>query len=230
MITAAALCPAPPLLARELTGGDPVLPELREACQAAASALLGSRPEAIAVVGAAPQTRTWDGASTLDLGIFAPAARGNGGTPGLPVPLGLGARLLDQAGFTGRRVLQAVGHDEPAAGCAGLGRALAVSAERTALLVMADGSARRTRQAPGALDERSAGFDAGVERAIRAGDAAALAAVDPALARELMATGWPAWQVLAGALGETRPAVEVLYAGDPFGVAYLVAVLMAAPA
>jgi hypothetical protein len=230
MITAVALCPAPPLLARELTGGDSVLPELREACQAAVGALLRSQPEVITVVGAAPQTRTWGGASTLDLGIFAPAARGSGGTAGLPVPLGLGARLLDQAGFTGRRVLQAVGQDEPAAGCAGLGHALAVSAERTALLVMADGSARRSRRAPGALDERSAGFDAGVERAIRDGDAAALAQVDPTLARELMATGWPAWQVLAGALGGTRPAVQVLYSGDPFGVAYLVAVLMPAPA
>jgi hypothetical protein len=41
-----------------------------------------------------------------------------------------------------------------------------------------------------------------------------------------MATGRPAWQVLAGALeGCTGLSVEVLYAGDPFGVAYLVATL-----
>ncbi|MDX6338070.1 MAG: hypothetical protein QOG05_5410, partial [Streptosporangiaceae bacterium] len=32
MITSAALCPGPPLLVRELTGADPVLPELRAAC------------------------------------------------------------------------------------------------------------------------------------------------------------------------------------------------------
>ena len=32
MITGAALCPWPPLLVRELTGADPVLPELRAAC------------------------------------------------------------------------------------------------------------------------------------------------------------------------------------------------------
>jgi hypothetical protein len=41
-----------------------------------------------------------------------------------------------------------------------------------------------------------------------------------------MATGRPAWQVLAGALeGMAGLAVEVQYAGDPFGVAYLVATL-----
>jgi hypothetical protein len=61
---------------------------------------------------------------------------------------------------------------------------------------------------------------------MRAGDLTALLDLDPALARELMATGRPAWQVLAGALeGTADLAVGVQYAGDPFGVAYLVATL-----
>ena len=54
------------------------------------------------------------------------------------------------------------------------------------------------RKRPAHFDQRAAWFDAEVERAIRAGDLGALLAVDPALARELMATGRPAWQVLAG--------------------------------
>ncbi len=40
MITSAALCPWPPLLVRELTGADPVLPELRAACAEAVAELL----------------------------------------------------------------------------------------------------------------------------------------------------------------------------------------------
>ena len=40
-----------------------------------------------------------------------------------------------------------------------------------------------------------------------------------------MATGRPAWQVLAGALAGTAPATQMRYAGDPFGVLYLVASL-----
>jgi hypothetical protein len=54
---------------------------------------------------------------------------------------------------------------------------------------------------------------------------AALLALDADLARELMATGRAAWQVLAGALAGRQPACRILYSGDPFGVAYLVASL-----
>jgi len=45
------------------------------------------------------------------------------------------------------------------------------------------------------------------------------------LARELMVTGRPAWQVPAGALGARQPVTEVLYCDAPFGVGYLVAYL-----
>jgi hypothetical protein len=99
---------------------------------------------------------------------------------------------------------------------------------------MGDGSARRSERAPGHLDERAAPFDAGVERAVRDADLAALAALDPDLAAELLATGRPGWQVLAGALGgdplgtgagAARPVAEVLYADAPLGVGYLVAVI-----
>lgn len=231
MITAAALCPGPPLLARELTGADPVVPELREACGQAVAGLLAGRPELVAVVGAAGQTAAWDPAGRLDLAPYAPALGRNRpvGGPPLPLALGLGADLLDQAGYSGPRVLQSVSPDEPPSDCAKLGADLAGRAARVALLVMADGSARRGRRAPGYLDERSAPFDAEVERAVRDGDLDALLAVDPVLARELMATGRPAWQVLAGALAGIRPRGEIRYAGDPFGVAYLVASLSVPP-
>jgi len=230
VIISAALCPAPPLLARELTGADPVVPELRQACRDAAAGLLRGRPDVIVVVGAGEATATWDGGAGLDVSRFAPgigqAVRDDPeGAPVLPLPLGLGARLLDQAGYAGPRVLQLVGGDEPAGRCAGLGAGIAGSARRVALLAMADGSARRGPRAPGYLDARSGPFDAEVERAVRDGDLDALLAIDEVLARELMATGRPAWQVLAGALQGTEPTTEISYRDDPFGVAYLVASL-----
>ena len=224
MIIRAALCPYPPLLMRELTGGDPLVSGLREACADVTARLVDTHPDVVIVVGPAPATVCWDPASRLDRSSFAPALRTSGnGTPGLPLPLGLGALLLDQAGYSGPRVLQAVGEHEPAPRCAELGAQLIASAARAALLAMGDGSARRSLTAPGHLDERAAPFDARVERAIRAGDLAVLAALDPALARELMVTGRPAWQVLAAAMGPRRPDTEVLYADAPFGVTYLVA-------
>jgi len=223
VITGAALCPSPPLLCAELTGRRAVLPELRAACSAAVARLLGEDPEVVVVVGPAAATGTWDPASRLDLSAFAPPATSTGaGSP--PLALGLGAMLLDQAGYRGPRQLQAVGQDEPAGACAKLGADLAGSRARMALLVMGDGTARRGPKAPGYLDPRAEGFDADVERAVRAGEADALLRLDEALARDLMASGRAAWQVLAGAMPSPAPA-EVLYRDDPFGVAYLVACL-----
>jgi hypothetical protein len=221
-IAAAALCPSPPLLCPQLTGRRAVLPELRAACAEVVGRLLAEDPEVVVVVGPGVATGTWDAGSRLDLAAFAPGLAGTGvGAP--PLALGLGAMLLDDAGYAGLRRLQAIGQDEPAGACAKLGAELAAAGARTALLVMGDGSARRTLKAPGYLDPRAEGFDTEVERAIRAGDLAALLDLDQELARDLMVTGRPAWQVLAGAMPAPAPATELLYCDDPFGVAYLVA-------
>jgi len=257
VIVAAALCASPPLLHPALTGRAVVLPELRAACAEAVARLLRSGPELVVVVGPAAATADWDPSGRLDPAAFAPGVPGDGlagdgvagddlagdsaGRSALPLSLGLGAMLLDQGGYRGPRRLLAVGADEPAGACAALGAELATGVTRTALLVMGDGSARRSLKAPGHLDPRAEPFDARVEQAVRAGRFGALLQLDEALARDLMVTGRPAWQVLAGALpdGGTRPGggaarpggtevhgvpvTEVLYRDDPFGVAYLVA-------
>jgi hypothetical protein len=225
MIVRAAVCPSPPLLARELTGRALVLPDMREACATAVKRLLSAAPDVVLIVGAGDATATWDPGDRPNLSAWAPG-RGMGGKPGLPLSLGLGAMLLDAAGYAGRRVMQAVGEAESAAACLRLGESLAAWPARVAMLVAGDGSARRSPAAPGHFDERAEPFDRAVERALGAGDMAALAALDPALARDLLATGRAAWQVLAGALGAgPAPAGEVLYADAPFGVGYFVAVL-----
>jgi hypothetical protein len=225
VITATAICPPAPLLARELTGLDPVVPELRQACAVAVERLVRSGPEVIAVVGPGPRTATWPADGRLDLTPFAPALGATDGREGppVPLPLGLGARLLDEAGYRGTRRLRSVSQDEPAAACLRLGAGLRSLDGRVGLLVMADGSACRSLRAPGYLDPRAAGFDAALERAVRDGDPGALRAMDPGLAAELLAGARPAWQVLAGAMPGRLPATEILYADVPFGVFYLVA-------
>jgi hypothetical protein len=235
VLVAAALCPGPPLLVAGMTGAEAPVQELRIAALAAVTELTAARPDVVAVVGTADVTRAWEPDLRLDFAVFAPAtgaaagaAAGAAGPPAggsseLPTALGVGAWLLTAAGQVGRRLLQSVAAAEPAARCAEIGVALAASAPRVAILTMGEGSARRSLKAPGYLDERSAAFDAGVERAVRDGDLRGLLRTDAGLAADLMATGRPGWQVLAGAAGD-RPAVtEIRYAGDPFGVAYLVA-------
>ena len=241
MISRAVVCPSPPLLAADLTGRATVLPDLAKACADAVARLLADGPDTVAVVTGGPSTATWDPGSRLDLAAYGPGwsagadwpgkrslPAGRPGTPAetradLPLGLGLGAMLLDDAGYTGPRLAQAVAQDAPSRECLRLGASLAGSAPRTGLLVVGDGTARRDPKAPGHLDERAAPFDASVERALRDGDMSALAELDPRLARELMATGRAAWQVLAGALEPSR--TDILYSGAPFGVSYLVAVL-----
>ena len=121
MIVAAALCPAPPLLVRELTGADQVAADLRAACLDAVAELMAAAPEVIAVAGAAEQTSTWDAASSLDLARFAPgpgARCGRGRRSGQRDCRRRSASarwLLGQAGYTGERILQSVAADEPAA-------------------------------------------------------------------------------------------------------------------
>ena len=232
VITGAAICPPAPLLARKLTGRDPVIPELREACTAVVTRLVRSGPEVIAVVGAARRTAIWPADGRLDLAAFAPALGGRvrGPAPPLPLPLGLGARLLDEAGYRGPRLLRSVGSDEPAAACLRLGAGLRGLGDRVGLLVMADGSARRGVRSPGYQDPRAAAFDAALERAVRGGDLEPLRAMDADLARELLAAGRAAWQVLAGSMSGRVTAAELLFSGAPFGVFYLAAWLPGHPA
>jgi hypothetical protein len=234
MIVAAVLSPSPPLLAGELTGQADVLPELRAACAQAVTALLAADPDVVAVVGPAETTGTWDPAGRLGLDHYAPALR-PGGPPGtgagpvpppLPLALGIGALLLGNAGYAGPRIMQGIAASESAAGCLELGEKIAAASPRVALLAVGDGTARLSASAPGYLDERAAPFDAAVTRAVRDGDLAALAAIDPGLAADLMAAGRPAWQVLAGALlsdGSPAARTDIRYCDAPLGVAYLVA-------
>ena len=251
MITSVAICPPAPVLARELTGRDPVIPELREACAAVVGRLLGSGPEIVAVVGPGRRTAAWPADGWLDLAAFAPAlgpgAAGPGGAgpggagPGgaagpsgaagaaLPLPLGLGGRLLDEGGYRGQRALRSVSDEETTAACLRLGEHLASLGERVGLLVMADGTACRTLRAPGYLDPRAADLDAVVERAVRGGDLTALRDMDRQLAGELLLSARPAWQVLAGAVPGRSSAAEIRYADAPLGVFYLAAWLAGAP-
>jgi hypothetical protein len=228
MIVSAVLCPSPPLLVSELSGPDPFAAELRDACSTAVTTLIDSSPDLIAVVGPADHTVTWPADAQLDLAAYGGLPRPPVKQPA-PLAVGLGAMLLDQAGYDGPRLLQSVAHDEQLPRCLHLATRLHSSAARIGLLVVADGTARRTLKAPGYFDERAALFDAEIERCVSIGDLAALHDLDQTLAQDLMATGWSALQVLAGTLDGRQVNTKVVYAAAPFGVGYLVAVVTPKP-
>ena len=101
--------------------------------------------------------------------------------------------------------------------------ALLELADPATLLVMADGSASRGEKAPGHLHPDAIAFDDRIESALRSGDAATLAALDPDLGEELWCEGVPGFQVLGEVARERHVSAEVSYADAPYGVAWWVA-------
>ena len=91
------------------------------------------------------------------------------------------------------------------------------------LLVMADGSARRGEKAPGHLHPDAVAFDDALERALRDGDAEALAEVDVEQAQELWCQGAPCFRVLGEVARGRTVQARVTYADAPYGVAWWVA-------
>lgn len=232
MLVAAAVCPHPPALLPALAAGAASeLDEVRAACDYALDAVRVAAPELLVVVGAGATARSFPPGSR---GSFAPygvdvevrlPGRGEATAPGpLPLPLAVGAWLLERAGWTGDVAGEEIDRRSGGDQCAATGAALARRADRMALLVMADGSACRSVSAPRPFDPRGESFDGEVAAALAAADPTRLLALDTTLATALAATGVPAWQVLAGAAGESTLDTEMLYDGAPYGVGYLVAV------
>jgi hypothetical protein len=197
-IVAVAGCPHPPLLLRGVTG-RPVaeVEQLRTACLAAIGELLAAQPSRLVVIGGA---RPGEDDKALSIVV--------------------GRLLLSQAGCRLPVEHLVIAADSSPLDCLRAGRVLAGRDEALGLLVMADGSARRSLKAPGYLDARAAPFDEDVLACLSSGRLAGLADLDPVLAAELLVAGRAAWQVLAGAVGEAPGLGQLRYSDDPFGVWY----------
>ncbi|MEU6000794.1 class III extradiol dioxygenase subunit B-like domain-containing protein [Streptomyces sp. NPDC047197] len=234
MLVAAAVCPCPPLLVPEVAAGAaPELDAARAACTDAVGVLAASRPDRLVVVGPAEQSGRGphpQGARGsfrgfgVDVDVRLGRSSGAAAEGMLPTSLAVAAWLLDRTEWSAAP-LEGLGVGEPleAERCIQVGGDIAARADRVALLVMGDASACRTLKAPGYLDERAAGFDAEIARALGAADVEALKALDEKLAYELKAAGRAPWQVLAGAAEGAGLRGELLYEDAPYGVGYLVA-------
>jgi hypothetical protein len=218
VLVAAAVCPHPPLLVDAVgLGLGPEIDTLRADCLAAAQSVTTADADRVFVVGAgigepATSFAPWaPGSAAESLAVDVPEP--------LPLPLLVGAHLT--RGTT--RSFVVVDPTTDANDCGDLGQELAASAARVAFLVIGDGSARHDVKAPGYIDPRAADWDRQVHEIFRSGELSALAALDPALADELMCAGRAPWQALAGAAGDTPLTTDVASLSTPFGVAYHVA-------
>jgi len=229
VIVAAAFLPNPPLLVPAVASDAAVeLEPLREAGRTALRRLpdagqarlvmLGSGDTSVMHSPVARGSLSGYGVS-LDVHLGSPAC---GGAVELPLALTVGAWLLgDALGPSTGAVGFSVGPDFAASRAAVELLALAESGP-VGLIVMGDGTARRSTTAPGFLDPRAEPFDATVEAALREGGVEALAALDAHEGDELLASGVPAWHAAAAVLSGDYDA-ELLYAEAPYGVGYFVA-------
>jgi hypothetical protein len=210
MISAVAFCPHPPLLVPEIASGASNEAELlRSACVDALARLLATGCTQLVIIGGESPARGLRG--------FAPGVQGLPDAD-LPPSLAIGDWLLDRAGATPARRFVGVRPDgTPTSEWPALD-------ERTGLVVMGDGSARRSAKGPGYLDDRAEGFDDLVVSGLAAADVRVLADLDEVLAAELLVAGIGSWKAAARIIGgERRWQGEVLYADAPYGVTYVVA-------
>ncbi len=218
--------PQAPLLVPQLTGGEsPELAELRTACRVALTRIAAPGRQLV-VVGSGPEDRRYEA-----------AARGSLAGYGVPVEVSLGS---DQPGPLELPLSLTVGawvvRDALGPETGAIGYSVATDRPNlwqrpdTALVVVADGSARRAETAPGYLDERSGEFDAWIAEALRRGQGNMLHPPggevddDLALARQLMAAGGATWDAIAATTEAADWDAELLYDAAPFGVGYFVAV------
>lgn len=223
-VVAAAVCPHPPLLVPEVaSGAAPELDDLRAASLAAVESLATAAH--IVVIGSATAASTYDGAAGGSFGAYgAPAVRFGSGQAVLPLSLAIGGWLLEQTKAVHLpRIYRAIPPDTPPAACTRFGREIADSNDRIGLLVMGDGSARRSEHSPVHLHPRAEIFDTTVANALQHRNLDVLKALDPDLANELQAAGRAPWQVLAGALEGTSLSGDLTYEAAPYGVGYFVA-------
>jgi hypothetical protein len=235
MLVAAAVCPQTPLLVPQIAGGAAgELADVRSAALDAVARLCEEPADLLLVIapaeGSGARERELSGSFRrfgVDLAVGGQTA-GNEPCCGLL----LARWLLDAASPATPQQGWELGQDTEPQQCAQIGRTLAARAERVAMLVMGDGSARRTLKAPGYFDERAEPFDDAIAAALAAGDPAALASMDAAAAGALMAAARAPLQTLAAAATTSADRYwrgELLSYQAPYGVGYFTALWTAAP-
>ena len=196
------------MLVPDVNAGADDLAALRLSCDDAVGALLDLEPERVVVIGAGSLAKDLDESAGGTLADFGVDLRVGGHTDELPLSLTVGAWLLSRAGWVGPRTYST---GTPS------------TDGRVALLVMADGSAKRTTESPGYFDERAIAYDDVIAAALADGDAQALANLDLDLAVELWAAGAPALRTLGQMAKDATIAAQLRENVAPFGVGYWVA-------
>lgn len=203
-------------------GAAPELDDLRAACRTAIRRAVPGDVRPV-LVGAGPTAADYSSSTRgtfagFGLPLEVPLGSDDPGPVGLPPALTVGAWLVrDALGADSGAVAWAVPPQ---------GRRLPeLPNEPTSLIVVGDGSARRSEKAPGYLDERAAAFDAALADIFRHGDGSELSKdrLERHGAGELLVAGLPVWDAVHALVETDTWAAQLLYDAAPYGVGYFVA-------
>jgi hypothetical protein len=232
VFVAAAFVPSAPVLVPELSG--PTVPEVLPVRAAAVQACrdLAEMCSRWVLVGVGdPGRPVQPRGSFVGFGVdvevdLTPGAEGPADAD-MPTAVLLGAWLRGQADPAATLAVELTDTLAPTNACLrqgrDLGSRLAAIDEPVGLLVVADGATTLTAKAPGGLAPGAVECQAQIDDALGTADLAVLSGLDETRCADLGVGGRAAWQVVAGAVGESRVRPELRYAGAPFGVGYTVA-------
>ncbi|MEO9223163.1 MAG: hypothetical protein ABI251_15605 [Mycobacteriaceae bacterium] len=228
MLTTVVFVPTPPLLVPELAGAAAAATQqLRDACLQAIGVLAEQTRSWIAIAANAADTHlgpdtagTWQPFGARVPVAFSPTGLGRTGAE-LPLPALIAAWLRGRAARDATIQMDLYADDTPPARCRELGRELDNGVFH-GLLVLGDGCTTLSEKAPGAFDERAAGLQNRIDRALATADTRAIGELDAQRCVELGVSGRVPWQIAAAVGGEWQG--RSMYAGAPYGVGYQVAV------
>jgi hypothetical protein len=228
-VVGVAFAPGAPVLVPEVAvGAAAELAELRDACVRAVRAVTELRPDIVLVVGTGEgsDSRSFPDSSSgsfAGIGVDLTVTLGREpsvGVPQLPLPLTIGAWLVQRAGWSGAGEALALGTESDAVGA---GKELRDSTTDVGLVVVGDGSARLTTASPGYVHPEALQWQRDVDAAFARGDARYLLDLDAARAAELMVSGYGPWQLAAASVGDATLSVPVWRTEDTYGVGYVAA-------
>ena len=216
--------PAAPALLPELAGSTQPTAEVRSSVLDALGFVCDAHPDRIVVLVEADSTATYPADTALGLhrlgGMGAPERPS---PPFLPIPLAIGRRLLDAAGWRGQTELRTVDRMAPASALLEIGQGLAATSVDTAVVLLGNASARSTDKAPGAWHAGAQAFNSAVARMLRHGDRAAMAAMTAEEAHEQVSDIRLNLAILAALSPSVDCAARTLAGIEVGGVHYVIA-------
>ena len=226
-VVCAALVPAAPVLVPGLSGRVQPAAEAQDGARSVLRQLIDSSPDKVVVVAEGDHDGSFDQSADLALYRLGGLPRPQDGEIAagdlLPLPLAIGAALLDDAGWAGATSYRLLNTAISSSEAAAYGAQLDDGDSRVGLLLLGNGSAKSSAKAPGSFDPNSEQFNAALLAMIEQGDRIAMSGLSADAAREQMSDVRLPLQVLAG-VGSLGAAAGVIgYANEFRGVYYVCA-------